>query len=207
MNLDSEDDLALLERIRNIRLITDWSSSHPPEDRRHWDFECGRTAVETLLSRHVGWLSRLCAAEAGSIAAGEDCLQEVLLELARALPSFSGRSSLKTWMYAVSIRVARKTLSRERRIRLNLEESSKLALSPPANQDSPGKRLDLAEDRKGLLQHISKLSAQQKRAVICHYFEDLSIEETAKEMGCSIGSVKTHLSRARDYLGRKIERE
>ncbi|GAA1913509.1 sigma-70 family RNA polymerase sigma factor [Nocardioides hwasunensis] len=47
-----------------------------------------------------------------------------------------------------------------------------------------------------LLRALSELSPRQRAVVVLRYFEDLTEAETAEALGCSLGSVKTHHSRA-----------
>ena len=56
-------------------------------------------------------------------------------------------------------------------------------------------RQDEAPD-PDLLRALDGLSARQRAVVVLRYFEDLSESETATVLGCSVGSVKTHHSRA-----------
>jgi RNA polymerase sigma-70 factor (ECF subfamily) len=52
---------------------------------------------------------------------------------------------------------------------------------------------------------VRSLPAQQARAITLYYVEDLSVEQVARELGCSEGSVKTHLSRGRSALAAQLE--
>jgi len=53
---------------------------------------------------------------------------------------------------------------------------------------------------------VAALPARQAAAVALFYVEDLSVVDVAKELGCSVGTVKTHLSRARHTLRAQFER-
>lgn len=54
---------------------------------------------------------------------------------------------------------------------------------------------------------VRRLPPQQARAVALFYVEDLSVEQIAEHLQCSVGSVKTHLSRARAALGARLGME
>ncbi len=54
---------------------------------------------------------------------------------------------------------------------------------------------------------VRRLPAQQARAVALFYVEDLSVDEIARQLQCSTGTVKTHLSRARAALAEAFEME
>jgi RNA polymerase sigma-70 factor (ECF subfamily) len=64
----------------------------------------------------------------------------------------------------------------------------------------PGARLEQAQVLEIIEQEISRLPERQREAFIMRYWEELNVAKTAKAMGCSEGSVKTHCSRAAHAL-------
>ncbi len=198
-----EDELLLLERIRRVREIGGANCSYQSGVEQDESVKLARYATEKLLARHVPWLSRLCLVEAGNDAQGKDCLQEVLIEIAKALPSFAGKSALKTWMFVIARRVVRRTLARARRAERTNDIAEGAGVSLLA---SPEESYSVAEERAELLAAVSKLPSQQRYSVIFHYFEDLTVDETAERLGCSSSAVKTHLQRARNSLAGRLRK-
>ncbi|MBI3374455.1 MAG: RNA polymerase sigma factor [Betaproteobacteria bacterium] len=66
--------------------------------------------------------------------------------------------------------------------------------------DDPPARLEGTQVLEIIEQEVAKLPARQREAFLMRYWEELDVEETAKIMGCSGGSVKTHCSRATHAL-------
>ena len=64
----------------------------------------------------------------------------------------------------------------------------------------PGARLEQAQVLEIIEQEISRLPERQREAFLMRYWEELDVAKTAKAMGCSEGSVKTHCSRATHAL-------
>jgi len=56
------------------------------------------------------------------------------------------------------------------------------------------------EARQALRAALNGLSHRQRAVVVLRYFDDLTEAQTAEALGCSIGTVKTHTSRAMAYL-------
>lgn len=70
---------------------------------------------------------------------------------------------------------------------------------------TPEQELHNARSMKILEQAIRKLPVRQQQALMLRVFEGLDVEQTAKAMGCTTGSVKTHYSRAVHTLREKLE--
>ncbi len=74
---------------------------------------------------------------------------------------------------------------------------------PPGSEssaDAPGAGLEQAQVLEIIEQELTKLPARQREAFLMRYWEELDVAETARVMGCSEGSVKTHCSRATHAL-------
>lgn len=67
-------------------------------------------------------------------------------------------------------------------------------------EESPPDRLERVQVIEIIEQEISRLPARQREAFVMRYWEELDVAETARAMGCSEGSVKTHCSRATHAL-------
>lgn len=70
---------------------------------------------------------------------------------------------------------------------------------------NPSQAHDQREAYARLTQALRALPARQREAFTLRVLEELDVADTAWAMGCSEGSVKTHLSRARDALQRQLE--
>ena len=66
--------------------------------------------------------------------------------------------------------------------------------------EAPGVELERAQVLEIIEQELKKLPPRQRQAFIMRYWEELDVAETARVMGCSEGSVKTHCSRAAHAL-------
>jgi RNA polymerase sigma-70 factor (ECF subfamily) len=74
---------------------------------------------------------------------------------------------------------------------------------PPGGEgttEAPGARLEQTQVLEIIEQELIKLPPRQREAFVMRYWEELDVAETARVMGCSEGSVKTHCSRATHAL-------
>jgi RNA polymerase sigma-70 factor (ECF subfamily) len=72
-------------------------------------------------------------------------------------------------------------------------------------EEPPGSRLEQAQVIEIIEQELARLPARQRQAFVMRYWEELDVAETAKVMGCSEGSVKTHCSRAARALATALK--
>ncbi|MFC3193089.1 sigma-70 family RNA polymerase sigma factor [Marinicella sediminis] len=75
-------------------------------------------------------------------------------------------------------------------------DGDQLAVEQAADMPSPASRLITAEQGQALVEYISQLPVKQKQVLIYRHWQQLSVNETARIMQISEGSVKTHLHRA-----------
>jgi RNA polymerase sigma-70 factor (ECF subfamily) len=80
---------------------------------------------------------------------------------------------------------------------LEAHEGSKL-------EEAPSSRLEQAQVIEIIEQELARLPARQREAFVMRYWEELDVAETARAMGCSEGSVKTHCSRAAHALANAL---
>ncbi len=128
----------------------------------------------------------------------EDLLQETLIRMQRALPSFEGRSSVRTWSFAIASRVAADYLRHpdRRACIVELDEAVELPAPGPGSDE----RL-VAEDMNDCIRRtIDTLPDSYRSALILHDLESLSIDQVAEVCACTAATAKIRVHRARRRL-------
>lgn len=73
--------------------------------------------------------------------------------------------------------------------------------------DEPSAQLERSQTIKSIEKALEKLPARQREAFVLRYWEEMDVAETAKAMGCSEGSVKTHCSRAVHAMASELKKQ
>jgi RNA polymerase sigma-70 factor (ECF subfamily) len=73
------------------------------------------------------------------------------------------------------------------------------------HQPNPEKEASANQHLAAIEQALAELPQRQREAFLLRYWEELDVAETAKAMGCSEGSVKTHCFRASNALAAKLK--
>jgi RNA polymerase sigma-70 factor (ECF subfamily) len=161
------------------------------------------TDFEELMAGYRDKVFRLCWAMLGNRAWGEEAAQEVFVRIWRGLPGYRGRSSLSTWIYAI----ARNTCLTARR---SHAASAVLSMEEPGVRAAAEGRTGFGGEGAGIpdvLAAVSGLPEKQRQAVLLFYMEERSYEEVAAMLGLPVGTVKTHLHRARRRLAGALASE
>jgi RNA polymerase sigma-70 factor (ECF subfamily) len=156
--------------------------------------------VEETLS---GPLRRYLQRLVGDHATAEDLLQETMLKIARGLPQFEGRSSVKTWAFTIATRVAtdhfRRPQSRVRMVELDDDDAA-----PDADVDD---RLVVDEMNSCVREVIDGLPEDYRTALVLHDLEGMTAARVAEIVGCSLATAKIRIHRARRRLKNALDQE
>jgi RNA polymerase sigma-70 factor (ECF subfamily) len=163
------------------------------------------SAFRELVDQYKGVVFALTARSIADRARAEEVAQEVFLRVHRGLALFRGESKLSTWIYRITINL----LSQERP---ELATVSLDEIRP--GEDEPRIRPG-AEDRSfadlalrdRLEKAIQRLPVPYQVLINGHYLKGAKYEDLADALGMPMGTVKTHLHRAKRQLRRLLETE
>jgi RNA polymerase sigma-70 factor (ECF subfamily) len=152
---------------------------------------------EHIVEQHQDMVFRTLARLTGERDGLEDMAQEVFLRLFKALPHFRGEAAVATFLYRIIVNVVNDEFSERKKARMMspIEERELVSSSVGAAVQVERAQLQDAVDA-GLLE----LPARDRAILTLHYQEGRSYEEIAAILDLKMGTVKTHLFRAREKL-------
>lgn len=164
-------------------------------------------AYASLVDRHSDLVYSIALRIVGNRADAEDVAQESFVNAFRALESFKGQSKLSSWLYRITVNRALAYLKRRRStLPLDTDADDPHAtrrLAAPG-EDCPDQILIEKEFRLRVRQAIAKLPPHYRAVVTLYHLQDRSYKEVAEILGLPMGTVKTHLHRARAMLRRAL---
>ena len=147
----------------------------------------------------LGLLRRLGVAEADL----DDAAQEVFLVVHKALPGFEARSSVKTWVVGISLRVVAKYRRQLKRRR----EHATFAQHEPSADAGATHAVERAELRTRLQRALSQLPEDQRAVIVLFEVEEMAMSEIAQALQCSKFTAYTRLYAARRKLRVFLEQQ
>lgn len=163
-------------------------------------------AYEELLARFQQPVYALALRLLDDPSESADVVQEVFLKVFRNIGAFRGQSSLKTWIYRITVNEAhnaRRWFFRHRRREVELDCEPEERNWKDIIPDGCLSPFDIAFERE---QHVmieaalEKLSPIFREAVVLRDITDMSYEEIAEVLGVSLGTVKSRILRGREAL-------
>jgi len=137
--------------------------------------------------------------------AGE-AVQETGLRFLKQVAGFRGESQLRTWSLGIAINVVRELKRRRLRAAPGGDDAADFADSIGDDQPTAHSRAELTEQRHALKQVLSDLPDRQREALVLRFFEDMSVDETARAMGCAAGTVKATVHQALRSLRKRLQK-
>lgn len=147
-------------------------------------------AFEDLIAAMERPLLYYAASLIGSQDSGLDVLQEVWIRAFRGIGKLKDPGALRSWLYSITHGIAvdriRRNSSRERAESVELESFEETEEPSFA-----------AEDAAAIHQALGEIGLKHREVLVLHFLEDLSIEEIARVVGCSVGTVKSRMHHAK----------
>jgi RNA polymerase sigma-70 factor (ECF subfamily) len=153
------------------------------------------SGFDEIYSKHYRRVYSICLRMTGNVAEAEDLTQEVFLQLHRKLKSFRGESAFTTWLHRLTVNHVLMHF-RKRRVRSEVgTDDGEMPDQVDPLSDNP--RAMPIVDQIALDNAISKLPKGYRAVFILHDVEGYEHEEVAKILGCSSGTSKSQLHKAR----------
>ena len=159
-------------------------------------------AFQELVDRYKNLVFAMIARTVQDRSRVEDLAQDVFLRVHRGLPYFRGEAQLSTWIYRIVANVCAQARTRMP-VPMSLDDERSAAMTPSA-ADPQFADIEL---RDRLEKAIARLPDQQRLLVAAHYLQGVQYEDLADALGLPLGTVKTHLYRAKRQLRRLLETE
>jgi RNA polymerase sigma-70 factor (ECF subfamily) len=162
-------------------------------------------AFEEIYNRHHRRVYSLCLRMLQNTAEAEDLTQEVFIQLYRKIGSFRGDSAFTTWLHRLTVN---QVLMHFRKRTVKFEKTTEEGETPvqivPGTENS-GKMPIV--DKIALENAIAQLPTGYKNVFVLHDVEGYEHEEVAKILGCSVGTSKSQLHKARLKMRKLLQKK
>lgn len=156
-------------------------------------------AFDALYAEHVERVFALCLRMTADERHAEELTQDVFVTAWRRLGTFRGDAAFSTWLYRVTVNTVLDDRKCRRRRPVQLSAVPQEAFGGEASGETdPGERLRIEAA-------IASLPERARTAIVLHGIEGYAYEEVAELMGVAVGTVKSHIHRARALLIERLE--
>lgn len=165
------------------------------------------SAFRVLVDRHHRSIYHLCYRYVGTREDAEEVAQDVFIRLYQSADRYRPTAKLTTYLYRIAVNLSLNRIrdrKRKRWISLDKLRHERGVEFQGSSRDNPDFSLELREKQKQVRAAIDALPENQRTAVILRRFQDLSYEEVAEVMHCTVSAVEARLHRAKLNLQKKL---
>jgi RNA polymerase sigma-70 factor (sigma-E family) len=175
---------------------------HTPIDHTigGWVGESSREGLAEFYAAHADSAKRLAFLLTGDDALAEDITQDAFVRIAGRIGGLRNRNASSAYLRQTVVNLSRSYFRRKRVERTYLQREA--TRSPSVSVEGP----DVAE-ADALWNELNRLAYRQRCAVVLRYYEDLSEQQTAEILNCSVGAAKALISRAMEQLRSNVGSE
>ncbi|MCR5727948.1 MAG: sigma-70 family RNA polymerase sigma factor [Lachnospiraceae bacterium] len=158
--------------------------------------------VETLMRQYGNDVLRTAYSYVKDKYTAEDIFQEVFIKVFKNLENFRDESDVKTWLIRITINTAKDYLKSayNQKVVPMMEFEENMLTS-----DDDYEKIENQDRDEQVKKTVMSLPDQYREVLLCVYYHDMSVADTAKALNIAEGTVKSRLSRAREMMKNKLE--
>ncbi|ASV11205.1 RNA polymerase subunit sigma-70 [Leptospira santarosai] len=128
----------------------------------------------------------------------EDIVQDALISGYRSIRNFRADSGVYTWLYRIVVNKSKDMLAKRKRAKENSMDDKEYQVT----DDRIGfvKKIELSDESHYLISKINGLEDLYKEVIELRYFEEMSYAQIAEVLGTNVGTVKSRLFKAKEFL-------
>ena len=138
----------------------------------------------------------------GDSAAASDVTQQVFLKLMTSIRQFRGDAEFSTWLYRIVVNACTDASRRRKVAAVDTDPSLLETFAAAGSQEEDYTR---TQKERSVRDAVAELPAKFRIAVLLRYFDDLSYEQMAEALQCSMGTVASRLSRGHKILAERLK--
>lgn len=158
-----------------------------------------------LIERHQQHIFNLCYRMLRQFEEADDATQDTFLKAYRSLKQFRGDARLKTWLCRIARNECLNRLRHENMASLDQQLTTDYSFQIADSTPSPLELIEQQETQSIVHEAINKLPHQYRLVITLFHLNGLSYEEISQVMEIPMGTVKTHIFRARELLKSKLQ--
>jgi RNA polymerase sigma-70 factor (ECF subfamily) len=158
-------------------------------------------AFALLVQRHQRRVFNLVFRMLQQYEEANEVTQETFLAAWQGLSTFRGDARFSTWLYRIAYNCCLKQLEQRKR-----EKALQVAIQAEhINTEGRGDAEQEMRERQALVrEHLSMLPAKYRIVLVLRHLQEMTYEEMAEILTLPIGTIKTHLFRARNLLKERL---
>ena len=138
-----------------------------------------------------------------------DVTQEAFIKAYKALPKFRGDSQFYTWLYRIAINTAKNHLVSKSRRPVNTDidvaDAEQFANNDKLIDEATPENSIMTEELAATIKNaLAALPEDLRTALTLREFEGMSYEDIAGVMDCPVGTVRSRIFRAREFLDERV---
>jgi RNA polymerase sigma-70 factor (ECF subfamily) len=163
-------------------------------------------AFAQLVQRHQRRVFNLVFRMLQQYEEANEVTQETFLAAWQGLSSFRGDARFSTWLYRIAYNCCLKQLEQRKKDKaLNAAIQAEHLLDHADKEERASTVLEIHDFQNLVREHLSMLPAKYRVVLVLRHLQEMTYEEMAEILTIPIGTIKTHLFRARNLLKERLE--